>query len=193
MALNPVEINEYWIERGKHYAENDGYRLSKAFHREQGKLVNAWIRELNPNTVLELGCGFGRITKQIVDAVPASKILAVDISLDQIGKAPVRSASLKFSQADLFEWQSANSFPDFRLTVAVEVFLHLPEFLIRWIASKAALQGQLLHDFDPAVKPGDRTGEHCFAHDYPAIYHSLGLKFQARIEGPHGLMLVSRC
>ena len=84
MTYNP---SEYWHERGKIYKKNFRYDKNK---RLQEEFLIAHLNNISGSfkSVLELGCGFGRITKLLLTTYSnINEYLAVDISPDQIENA----------------------------------------------------------------------------------------------------------
>ena len=80
-SYNPTE---YWIQQGRTY--KDKFNYNKEF-RLQEKMLLAYLKSISPKfrSVLEVGCGFGRITKLIVSNHPdIQRYVAVDLSPDQI-------------------------------------------------------------------------------------------------------------
>ena len=84
---NPTE---YWHERGKVYKKNFIYDKDKRLQEELliQYLNNIFTDNQSLQSVLELGCGFGRITKLLLTNYPGIKeYLAVDLSPHQIENA----------------------------------------------------------------------------------------------------------
>ena len=94
MSYNP---SEYWRERGKVYKKNFRYDKDK---RLQEEFLLTHLNGISGSfkSVLELGCGFGRITKLLLTNYDnITEYLAVDISPDQIENAKTLISSEKLS------------------------------------------------------------------------------------------------
>src|SRR6185436_18640992 len=122
------DVNEYWLSRGQRYIDED--RLAGPYHRLQEQFLLDVIRRalLPTKRILELGCGFGRITKLLSENFSESQITALDLSPDQIHHAQDYcrgKPNVIFGQYDFY---SGNRLPGdkYDLAVAIEVFLHHP-------------------------------------------------------------------
>lgn len=189
MSATAFDTVDYWMERGKSYIGEAG-RLRTQFYRDQEQFFCDAVKDFKPNTILEVGCGFGRLTASMRFALPGVNIVAFDVSPDQVTNAKrycVNDPKIDFRCGDVMSLPEAKA----DIAVACEVFLHLPD-VAGAITKLLDAAPVAVHDYDPAVKPGDRTGPHCFAHDYERIYSDLGLSFVRRIRGEHGLMVVQR-
>ena len=94
MSYNP---SEYWHERGKKYKENFRYDKSK---RLQEEFLITHLNGISGSfkSVLELGCGFGRITQLLLTNFSnITEYLAVDISPHQIENAKTLLSSTKLT------------------------------------------------------------------------------------------------
>jgi len=79
--------NEYWFERGKKY--KDEFRHNKNSELQEGILID-YLKNIPSSfsTVLEVGCGFGRITKLVLSNFPnILEYVAIDLSPDQLENA----------------------------------------------------------------------------------------------------------
>jgi len=81
--------NEYWFERGKKYKEE--FRYNKNSELQERVLLD-YLKKIPSSfssfsTVLEVGCGFGRITKLLLSNFSnIQEYIAIDLSPDQIEK-----------------------------------------------------------------------------------------------------------
>src|SRR5262245_53526044 len=122
------DVKEYWLERGENYLDE---ALPYEYHRLQERFLCDVLRtgKLPLGHVLELGCGFGRITRLLAKRFPQSHINASDLSQEQLANARRLCAvhsNVSFSPYDFY---SSDPFPggdSFDLVIAVEVFLHHP-------------------------------------------------------------------
>ena len=91
--------NTYWKKRGKHY------HLEK--HPEPTELINH-LKSISFDSVLEFGCGSGRITKAILDNFDISSYTAFDISSDQIAQSRMK-CSINTINYEISSIQNFNS------------------------------------------------------------------------------------
>ncbi len=169
-------VNEYWIARGREYVAEkfpaEYHRLQERFLIDTLKAVGLPFRR-----ILELGCGFGRITRLLADAYPESAITAVDLSEQQLQNARSyceRRENIAFATYDFY---SGAPFPGGHhdLAVAIEVFLHHPEtFLPGFLRQLSASATLILHIDWSEDWPWPRP-DHVWIHDYAALYRELGL------------------
>lgn len=178
---------KYWKDRGKTYIEEA--RLNDEFYRDQEEILCAAVRSVRPVTVLEVGCGFGRLTRQLSIYNCGKRFIGVDISKDQVENARqyCEGHPAEFFQHNLF---SHESLPKADVVVACEVLLHIPKVRVRQVVSKLLEAAPILvHDYDTAWFSGQRVAKHCFHHDYLRLYSNLGVSFEKKEFGPHGVVI----
>lgn len=176
------------MRRGKGYHAEK--RLELPWYREQEAFIVAEVKKFQPRKILEVGCGFGRVTRALAAAMPDTYIMASDLSGDQIRSAKAGGVpqGVHFWQHDLY---SDASLPVADLALAIEVFLHHPKDAVkRFVRNLLASAPRLIHDFDPALRPTAQVAPHCFAHDYASLYAEMGLSARAVWRGEHALMIV---
>jgi trans-aconitate 2-methyltransferase len=86
-----------------------------AYHRVSGPMeamalpVLARLQLAGHEAVLDAGCGSGRVTQHILDAVPQGQVIAVDADADMVRAAATTHAGTKANvrQADLLELELA--------------------------------------------------------------------------------------
>src|SRR5262245_15124150 len=82
----PFNATEYWLERGKTYVD-EGLRLFTPYMEAQAAFIVETVRGFRPSTILDIGCGFGRVTKLLAEAMPNASITGFDLSPEQIKNA----------------------------------------------------------------------------------------------------------
>src|SRR5262245_25651361 len=102
-------VNKYWLKRGQTYIEEP--RLALEYHRAQERFLLDVLRrgQVPMKSILELGCGFGRITKLLAENFPAAQITALDLSPDQLDNARrycAGCANVVFQQYDFYSGQA---------------------------------------------------------------------------------------
>jgi SAM-dependent methyltransferase len=171
-------INEYWLRRGKTYADEG--RLAGAYHRLQERflldiLSFGWLRL---ESILEIGCGFGRITRLLAEAIPTSRITALDLSPDQLEHAKQHCggcANIQFGQYDFYSDAPLPGL-NYDLAVAVEVFLHHPPKAVTALIRKLAGTARFIVNIDWSEDWPWPTSEHVWVHDFQKIYRQAGLE-----------------
>lgn len=185
-----MNINEYWLNRGKTYYSEE--RLKEQFYLDQEQLFLSVVLPLNPRSVLDVGCGFGRITKVLAEAMPETDFLGVDLSPDQLANARRACSSLDnvtFLEHDLYSADPLIG--GFDVVVCCEVLLHHPDHALSAILRKIFRASRVLvHDVDPNWKKEDFAAEHCFFHDYGQIYADLGLHYSTIDRGEQRILVV---
>lgn len=163
---------EYWLNRGKVYRKQ--YIHNKQMKLQEKMLID-YLKTLSAfHTVLEVGCGFGRITKLVLENFPhVTEYLAIDLSPDQVEAAKQYvggvHADLKFM---VLEIQSLD-IGKYDLILCCEVLMHiLPEEIESNITSLIGLAAKHLVNVDwyedPVPKQPDGTWN--FVHQYQLLY-----------------------
>jgi len=174
MSYDP---DEYWHERGKIYQStfqyNENFRL-------QEKYLLDHLRRLSFSSVLEVGCGFGRITKLLLENFNITTYTALDLSPDQIESAKRyinHSEKVNFVLSDI---QSFNPQQKFDLVIGVEVLLHIkPEDIGAVIAKLLSYTNHYFVHIDWYEEGLNHSlsDPHNFMHDYDEIYSNVGVKY----------------
>jgi ubiquinone/menaquinone biosynthesis C-methylase UbiE len=169
-AYNP---REYWLARGKVYKEQFKYEPEKQLQEE---VLVGYLKSIQPfQTVLEIGCGFGRISNLILSNFPAiEEYVATDMSPDQLesAKSSVKSHKIRFIESDIQSLQLDNKYD---LVIAVSVLLHILSSEINQAITKmVSLSKKHVINVD-YYEEGKvrRVAPHNFMHPYEAIYKSL--------------------
>src|SRR5215471_2172309 len=127
----PFNVNQYWLERGRNYIHEN---FPQEFHRLQEQFLLNILRASGIATerLLELGCGFGRITRLLAQTFPHARITALDLSPEQLDQA--RHNCSEYPNVSFFQYDfySGSPMPVSRCdaVIAVEVFLHHPRDLL---------------------------------------------------------------
>src|SRR5262249_40674130 len=128
--------------------------------------------------LLELGCGFGRITRLLAQTFPQACITALDLSPDQLAQARLNcgnTPNLSFLEYDFY---SGAPLPvtSCNAVIAVEVFLHHPLDALRSLVEKLRACAQHLINVDWSEDWPWQTPEHVWVHDYRSLYRGAGLQ-----------------
>jgi SAM-dependent methyltransferase len=175
VTYNPAE---YWRERGKIYKKNFRYDKSK---RVQEEFLIAHLNNISGSfkSVLELGCGFGRITQLLLTNYNnITEYLAVDISPDQIenAKSLLSSTKLANNQVKLdflvSDIQSLRLDKEYDLVLLSEVLLHiLPTDIDSIIKKLITLSNKHIINIDWYEDHSPKSqASHNFIHQYETLY-----------------------
>ena len=170
--LKPYKPKEYWEKRGRVYKKE--YKYSELSEKQEKVLVD-YMKSLSFDTVLEFGCGFGRITKVLLENFPIKKYVALDLSPDQLNNA--KNLCKGYDNVTFVQSTIQDFYPDekFDLVLGVEVLLHvLPEEIDDVIKKLVSLtKKHLVHiDWYEDRLPKIRS-PHNFIHEYKKIYRKI--------------------
>ena len=101
------EYDEWFLRQGRY---DQGEEHTQAWFHEVAELQDV-LDDLSPlGNVLELACGTGWWTEQLVKR--ANHVTAVDASSEviELNAARTKSPAISYVQADIFDWQSENKF-----------------------------------------------------------------------------------
>jgi ubiquinone/menaquinone biosynthesis C-methylase UbiE len=164
---------EYWLARGKVYKEQFKYDQEKLLQEE---VLLHHLKSMPPfQTVLEIGCGFGRISNLVLSNFPAiEEYIAMDLSPDQLktAKSFVKSDKIGFIESDI---QSLQLDKKYDLVIAVSVLLHiLPSEIDQVIAKLVSFSKRHVVNVDYYEEGQVRQiAPHNFMHSYEEIYNRL--------------------
>ena len=194
----PAEINTYWNKRGRTYGAES--RLAGHYHRlQESFLIDVLKLSGVPcRRILEIGCGFGRMTKVLADAFPDSAITALDLSEDQLANARTYCwdcDNVTLARHDLY---SDQPFPGgrFDLAIAVEVFLHHPNGAVRAFINRIAESVDDVVNIDWCEDWQAPISDHVWMHNYRLLYREAGLTsvsfaFPEKVDGKQQRLFVA--
>ena len=165
MTYEPVS---YWKQQGKDYYKNFVY--TPQFALQETELLN-YLDTIEFKSVLELGCGFGRITRLISRNFPLiKKYCAIDVSQDQIKVArEICPSNITFWCNDV---ESYHAKQQYDLVIAVELLMHIkPDKIYQIVQKMIAWSKKHVINVDYYEENPIELEEHNFCHDYPEIYN----------------------
>jgi SAM-dependent methyltransferase len=171
------DVNQYWLKRGRRYIEE---KLPQDYHRmQEGFLLDVLEASRIPlHKLLEVGCGFGRVTKLLAEKFPQAQITALDLSLDQLTHARQycgEATNITFQQYDFYSgmpWPGTG----YDACLAIEVFLHHPRSVVGRLFESLSGIAQHIVNIDWSEAWPWKTAEHVWVHDYKVLYAEAGLK-----------------
>ena len=164
------EPNKLWNIRGKLLYTDNPY--SKKEYKEQEQLILAYLKDLNFSSVLEVGCGYGRITKLIKQNFKIENYLATDLSDDLIKNASEYNKEFQDIQFKQSTIQSLDINKKFDLVIGTEVLQHILPRDIQSVAQKLVdMSKKHVINVDISYdKIPENLARHNFVHDYNEIY-----------------------
>ena len=160
---------EYWLEHGKNYKMNFMYADS---FRLQEKILLDYLQGITPfSTVLEVGCGFGRITKLILSNFSENReYIVTDLSADQINEAEKYVSDLRSSRPLRFivsDIQSLDLKNKYDLVLASEVLMHvLPSDIERTLRDRKRNWKTCGYDLSMSSNPAKYSVKRCSGAEY---------------------------
>ncbi len=168
----------YWTQEGKGYFTNYS-KLDESIIRKydtQANLIIKFLSDLKFSSVCEAGCGFGRVTKKIIDNfnITKDRYLAFDLSEDQINNA--RELVGDKAQFTVSTINDLNTNQKYDLVLASEVLMHIPHEHIESNISKLVdISSKYIVNIDWKETDSRKSSFVNFAHDYKKLYENLGL------------------
>lgn len=161
MTYDPVA---YWRERGESYEA----KFTPALYAEQEVAIAALLSRIEYSSVLEVGCGFGRIGAIAQAIRPFASYTGIDLSTAMLASAATRVDG-ELVESSLLDFQTAGR--RFDLVIAVEVLMHVPpDELERTVRKLLRLTGRHLVTVDWTTPlPRKKTAAHNFLHDYAVL------------------------
>jgi trans-aconitate methyltransferase len=176
--------HDYWFNHGKTYKKE--FRYNKNFELQEKILIDYLTVHLSSSsfsTVLEVGCGFGRITKLLLSNFPhIREYLAIDLSPDQIENAKelikpeiepeVQVPNITFLVSDIQSFQIQKKYD---LVVASEVLMHiLPSEIAEVMSKLISMSNEHIVNIDwYEQQPPSKVAPHNFIHQYEKLYRNM--------------------
>jgi SAM-dependent methyltransferase len=133
----------------------------------RANIITNWVAEHNPDSVLDVGCGSGYVTRAINDALPNATVRGIDTNKDSINLAQSYDSDVEFTVYDAFELDEYNE--EFDVVVFADVLEHftIPEALLRQARCVLAAGGRVVVSV-PAF--GWLWGPHDIANNHETRY-----------------------
>jgi len=172
-----MEVYEYeacWLPEGKvmkeKWEENE-YTLMQEGHLRY--VLNALMGIKKIDSVLELGAGFGRITKILLENYDIEFYRAIDISPEQIAFLNKDFPDVTTSVLDLTTFDS-KGFGTYDLVLGCEFFMHImPEHIEKVFQILKHGKNLLNMDYFPIEKVKRHLSVHNFIHPYRTLYQNI--------------------
>jgi SAM-dependent methyltransferase len=153
----------YWAERGKTF-EREAH--DQGWWGREDPIIADMLRRLHFTSVLDVGCGFGRVGSWIEEIKPDARYTGLDVSPDLIQGARHRLSKAELICADIRTFETHRHWD---LVLAVSTLGHLRPLEIGPALDKLrrwAIRDLVTIDWD---ETGQSTG-YQFAHDWRKLY-----------------------
>ncbi len=180
-----MSLNDYWRSRGTGYM--DEFSHHSWAHRtrfgQQEKEVLRVLGDLKFSSVIEAACGYGRMTRIILNNFQIDKYDAFDISSGQIENAKKyvgNKANFTVSTIEDYSFTPASH----DLVCAFEFLMHLSPDKIQAVIDslvKSSKKYVVNLDWQYAADPVE-VGGYCFQHNYPELYRKAGVNLTKTVE-----------
>ena len=180
------EPNSYWTAVGKREPDMSAYLQARGKNkrniRAQEALLPAVLASLNPESVFEVGCGWGRLTRLVSDIPSIKHYDAIDLSPERLRTAKLNARTdVHFYEGDFMEYDPAPYTYD--VVFACEVLMHIPPETIKEFMGKMfSLSRGWVVSLDYSVPGFPALEPHNFNHLYMDLYWSLGARTLEQIE-----------
>jgi 2-polyprenyl-3-methyl-5-hydroxy-6-metoxy-1,4-benzoquinol methylase len=167
-GYDPVE---YWTKAGVTYFQKFVYSSEYLLQEEA---LMEYLSLLQFRSVLDLGCGFGRIADKILKrfGCRVDKYTCVDVSKDQIEHAQLYL--LEYNNVNYKVLDIQDFFPllgTYDLVIAVEVLMHqLPSEIEKIIKSMISVSKKHVINVDYFSTIDEELEPHNFNHNYFKLY-----------------------
>lgn len=155
---------DYWTDRGRGYEQE---AVREGWHGVENQPVLELLDTLEFESVLEVGCGFGRVGNAVLARRPGIAYTGLDVSPDLIeGARRILPPSAELICADLATWDADRQWD---LVLSVSVLGHLlPSDIARVLAKmKRWARNDVVH-VDWNEIGGQTTYQ--YGHDYQLIH-----------------------
>lgn len=158
---------EYWKHEGElSKIDSLSFRLTNEHKAQEPPIVDAVLEEC-PESILEIGAGWGRIAKLLRDNSIAAQYMALDLSYHRLKQ--IRDKSIGRIVGDFY---THNSIQKYDLILAIEVLMHIPPNIIDKFVEKMKRHGKtiIILDYDPEQPRDIELADHNFQHDYDKLF-----------------------
>ena len=169
-SIFKYEPEKFWLKRGKTFYNDNPYN-DETYRKQEKKLLD-YISKLDFSSVLEVGCGFGRITKLLLDRFNIREYLATEYSPDLIKHVmyhTVDFGNIQFKTAMIQELEVEKKYD---LVLGTEVLQHIPPHEIKLVIDKlVSMSSKHVVNVDTWLeRTPQNLARHVFIHNYVELY-----------------------
>lgn len=164
---------KYWQERGEIFHKENPYHESR--YRIQEKKLLEYLSKLEFKTVLEVGCGFGRITKLLLENFEIDEYHATEYSPNLVEQTKMNVYKFKNINFTAGMIQDLEIEKKYDLVLGVEVLMHIkPEEVLKAIQKLVSFSKKHIVNVDWYDEPKPKIhARHNFVHDYEKMYQAI--------------------
>lgn len=161
MTYDPVA---YWNRRGRVYER----RFVPARYAAQEAALREVLAALPaPASVIDVGCGFGRLADLVAEVWPEARYTGLDQSASMLARAHHHHhRRTEFIRSPVERFRTTRRWD---VAVAAEVLMHVPPDRVRAAVARLLALAPVVVTVD-WTEPVDGAAEHNFRHDYAALF-----------------------
>lgn len=166
---------DYWKHEGElSKIDSLSFRLTKEHTAQEQPIVDAVI-EACPESILEIGAGWGRIAKLLRDNRIAAQYTAMDLSYHRLKEIQDKSIGRivgDFMTYDPLDMGEDTNTPHYDLILAIEVLMHIPPNIVEKFVEKMKHYTDtiIVLDYDPEQPRQITLADHNFLHNYDKLF-----------------------
>jgi len=165
------------IEIGKSYYDKRKFErlpwYSKLVTKKQEKTISSLLKKINVNSILEIGCGYGRLTKILDSTLRPQSYNAIDLSEELITIAKKNISNVRFQCTSIQDFKTKEKFD---LVFCGVMLMMINEKEIKTVLQKLiSLSSKKIITIDP-IEMFVKNSDYVFIHDYKKIFSELGVK-----------------
>ena len=167
----------YWEKRGHGYSKElsgASKKLKTQIKSQEQKMVEK-LADIKFNSILEVGCGTGRILK-LLNKNFNCVIMGVDFSQSMLdsSRLNLNDESVKLVKAPAQDLPFENN--SFDVVITSEVLMHIPKENIKEAVKEICRVSSKYVVITEFYKEDIKLAEHCFLHDYTKLFEENGCK-----------------
>lgn len=157
----------FWKHEGQLSPRDSlSFRLTPE-HKEQEKPLTDAVHDIKPNSILEIGAGWGRIANLLRNNGYDGTYTAMDLSYERLKQ--IQDKSIGRIVADFMDYPLDTNYD---LILAIEILMHIPPDIIDKFVTKMKRHCKTIIslDYDPKMERDIVLADHNFLHDYDKLF-----------------------